>query len=140
MGVPAEWMNEPARPTVHTLARPDETQQNQSMNKILTLTVALLVTPMATVCAAEAAATFKTTCAKCHGEDGKGETKMGKKVGIKDLTDSKVQDKFTDEQAFKALKEGLKDKDSDKTLMKPVENLTDQEIKDLIVLVRKFKK
>lgn len=26
-------------------------------------------------------------CAKCHGEDGKGQTTMGKKLGIADITD-----------------------------------------------------
>jgi hypothetical protein len=63
---------------------------------------------------------------------------MGQKLGIKDYTDAKVQAGFTDEEAFKALKEGLKDKE-DKTLMKPVEGLSDDEIKGLVKYVRAFK-
>ena len=55
--------------------------------------------------AADAAANWKEYCAKCHGEAGKGDTKMGKKLSITDLTEAKVQAKFTDEQAFKAMKE-----------------------------------
>jgi len=47
----------------------------------------------------------------CHGSDGKGETKMGKKYGAKDYTDPKVQEALKDDAAFKATKEGLKDKE-----------------------------
>jgi cytochrome c551/c552 len=64
---------------------------------------------------------------------------MGQKLGIKDYTDAKVQDAFTDEQAFKALKEGLKDSD-DKIKMKPVEGVSDDDIKALVKYVRGFKK
>jgi mono/diheme cytochrome c family protein len=62
-------------------------------------------------------ALYDKQCAKCHGEDGKGKTKMGTKLGAKDYTDPKVQAELKDEDAVKAIKEGLK-KD-DKTLMKP---------------------
>ena len=30
-------------------------------------------------------------CTKCHGEDGRGQTKAGKKLDVKDYTDAKVQ-------------------------------------------------
>jgi cytochrome c553 len=78
------------------------------------------------------------SCAKCHGPDGVGKTKMGEKLGIKDLTDAKVQDSFKDADAFKAIKEGLK-KD-DKTLMKAAEGLSDDEINALVKHVRSLKK
>ena len=45
-----------------------------------------------------------------------------------------------DEEAFKAIKEGVKEKGTDKLVMKPVEGLTDEEIKALVKQVRKFKK
>ena len=89
--------------------------------------------------AAEAKANYEKSCAKCHGADGKGETKMGKKMGAKDYTDAKVQDEMKDDAAFKAIKEGLKDKDG-KKLMGSAEDLSDTEIKDLVAYVRKFKK
>ena len=38
----------------------------------------------------DAAATFATKCAACHGKDGKGDTPMGKKMGVKDLTQTKL--------------------------------------------------
>ena len=53
--------------------------------------IAALVLSAWTVRAADTAALYEKHCLKCHGADGKGETKMGKKVGAKDLTDAKVQ-------------------------------------------------
>ena len=35
-----------------------------------------------------AAETYKTTCAMCHGTDGKGDTALGKNLHAKDLTHS----------------------------------------------------
>jgi cytochrome c553 len=92
-----------------------------------------------TATAATPAANWSEHCAKCHGEDGKGDTKMGKKLSIADLSSAAVQAKFTDEEAFKAMKQGLKDK-NDKTTMKAIEGLTDEEFKALITFVRGLKK
>ena len=82
---------------------------------------------------------WDTLCAKCHGPEGKGDTKMGTKLGCKDFTDAKVQADIKDDAAFKALKEGLKS-DDDKTLMKPFEQLSDGDIKALVAYVRGLKK
>jgi len=92
-----------------------------------------------TASAADAKENWEKSCLKCHGADGKGDTKMGQKLGVRDYTDAKVQADLKDDAAFKAIKEGLKDKD-DKTLMKPVEGLSDDEIKALVAQVRSFKK
>jgi cytochrome c6 len=87
--------------------------------------------------AADGKAVYADSCAKCHGDDGKGATKMGQKLGAKDYTDAAVQAAFTDDQAFKSIKEGMK-KD-DKTMMKPSE-LPDDDIKASITYLRTFKK
>ena len=109
------------------------------MNKSTTLTLTILVAGLLSATAADVKENYDKSCAKCHGADGKGQTKMGQKLGIKDLTDAKVQDGFKDEEAFKAVKEGLKDKEG-KTLMKAAEGLSEDEIKALVKYVRAFKK
>ena len=109
------------------------------MKKTTLIIIAALALSAWTVRAADAPALYEKHCAKCHGADGKGDTKMGKKVGAKDLTDAKVQAELKDDQAFKAIKEGLKDKEG-KLQMKPIEGATDDEIKALVGHVRAFKK
>jgi cytochrome c553 len=109
------------------------------MKKSLLVLIAVLAVPALSLRAADAKALYAKDCAKCHGEDGKGETKMGKKLGAKDYTDAKVQAELKDEAAFKAIKDGLKDKDG-KTLMKPAEGASDEEIKALVAYMRTFKK
>jgi mono/diheme cytochrome c family protein len=92
-----------------------------------------------TASAGDAKENWDKTCAKCHGPDGKGQTKMGQKLGVKDMTDAKVQAELTDDAAFKAIKEGLKDKDG-KTQMKAFEEFSDADIKALVQHVRSLKK
>jgi mono/diheme cytochrome c family protein len=82
---------------------------------------------------------YEKSCAKCHGSDGRGDTKMGRKLGAKDYSDPKVQENLKDDAAFKSTKEGLKDKDG-KVLMKAAEDISDGEIKALIAYMRSFKK
>jgi hypothetical protein len=108
----------------------------KNLTPILAAAVALCVS---SALAADVKELYEKNCTKCHGADGKGDTKMGKKVGVKDLTDAKVQAEFTDDQAFKTIKDGKKDKE-DKALMKPLEGATDDEIKGLVKLSREFKK
>ena len=49
------------------------------MKRILTLSIAIMAVSALSAGAADAKATYEKDCAKCHGADGKGETKMGKK-------------------------------------------------------------
>ena len=98
-----------------------------------------LLTAAGTLRAAEAKELWEKHCASCHGKDGRGDTKMGKKVGVRDYTDSKVQEALKDDAAIKAIKEGVKDKG--KEVMKPyADKLSDEEIKALLGYVRSFKK
>ena len=103
------------------------------------MSLALIAASALSVSAADAKALYEKDCAKCHGADGKGETKMGKKLGAKDYTDAKVLAEMKDDQAAKAIKDGLKDK-AGKTLMKPAEGLSDADIKGLVGYMRSFKK
>jgi mono/diheme cytochrome c family protein len=109
------------------------------MKRLLTLSCAIIAVTALTANAGDAKENFAKSCAKCHGKEGKGDTKMGAKLDIKDLTDAKVQDSFKDEDAVKAIKEGLKDKDG-KLQMKPIEGLSDEEVTALVKFVRTLKK
>lgn len=109
------------------------------MNKHQLLTALLFLVAALAASAATAQANWDDQCAKCHGADGKGQTKMGKKLSIRDFTEAKVQADFTDEQALKAIKEGLTDKNG-KTTMKAIEGLSEEDMKALIPLVRSLKK
>lgn len=91
------------------------------------------------VLAADALTQWKELCAKCHGETGKGDTKMGRKLSISDLTDGSVQSKFTDEDALKAMKDGVTDK-AGKVTMKPVEGVSAEDMHELLKFVRALKK
>jgi cytochrome c553 len=109
------------------------------MKKILLVMLAISATALLSASAGDAKELYDKGCAKCHGKEGKGDTKMGQKNGCKDYSTAKVQDAMTDDAAFKAIKEGVKDKDS-KVLMKPSEDLSDADIKAIVAYMRTFKK
>jgi cytochrome c553 len=112
---------------------------DEPMKKLIALSIAILAVAAWSARAADAKALFEEQCAKCHGVDGKGQTKMGQKLGCKDYTDAKVQAELKDDAAEKAIKEGLKDNDG-KSLMKPSEGLSADDIKGLVGYMRAFKK
>ena len=108
------------------------------MKKFL-LVGSLMIASSLTVVGADAAANWAKHCAQCHGKDGRADTKMGKQLKARDLSDPKVQAAFTDEAAAKAIKEGLKD-DNGKTTMKAFgDKMTEEEVKALVAYTRTLK-
>ena len=83
---------------------------------------------------------WEKDCRKCHGPDGKGDTKMGKKVEVKDYTDPAVQAAMKDPEMIKAIKEGIKDKAGKERMKAYGETYNDEQIKALVTYVRAFKK
>ena len=95
------------------------------MKKLIVFGAAVLMAGAISAHAADAKEIWEKDCAKCHGADGKGKTKMGEKLGMKDYTDAKVQEEMKDAEMAKAIKEGVKEKGTDKTKMKAFPDLTD---------------
>jgi mono/diheme cytochrome c family protein len=101
--------------------------------------MAAIILSTSVVFAADAGANWSQNCASCHGKDGSGSTMMGKKLNIKDYRDAKVQAAFSDDEAERAIKEGVKT--NGKETMKPfASKLSDAEIKALVTHIRSFKK
>jgi cbb3-type cytochrome c oxidase subunit III len=109
------------------------------MKKLVCMMIGMLAMSALCLRAADGKDLFAKNCAKCHGEDGAGKTKMGAKLGVKDLTDAKVQADLKDEAAAKAIKDGVKD--GDVTKMKAFgDTLSEDEVKALVAHVRTLKK
>jgi cytochrome c553 len=108
------------------------------MKKIILLAAVFSLTAAISAFADDATDNWTAMCAKCHGADGKGQTKMGQRLGCRDFTDPKVQADIKDADAFNALRNGLKTDDG-KTQMRPFDALTDDQIKALIAYVRTLK-
>lgn len=108
------------------------------MKKTIVLAVIIGLAATLSARADDAKDNWTSTCAKCHGADGKGQTKIGQRLGCKDFTDAKVQADLKDDDAIKDLRNGLKSDDG-KTLMKPFDALSDDQIKALVAYVRTLK-
>jgi cytochrome c6 len=88
--------------------------------------------------AAPAAENWDNSCASCHGTDGKGQTKTGKKLKLRDYTDAKVQAELKDEDMYKAVAEGVKVGGKEK--MKGFsDEYSAEEMKALVAHIRTFK-
>jgi len=107
--------------------------------KKLFMAVAVTAGMALTAAAADVEANWTKHCASCHGKDGSGDTRMGKKAGAKDYRDPKIQAEIKPEEALKNIKEGMKEDGKEK--MKPfADKLSDDEIKQLIAHIRTFEK
>ncbi len=67
--------------------------------------LALLVAPA--LFAATAASNFEEHCAKCHGLDGKAQTKMGKKMQVRDMTTDAYKKDYDPAKAADVIAKGI---------------------------------
>ncbi len=98
----------------------------------------LLASPLAR--AATAAENWTQSCASCHGADGAAHTKIGKRLGVKDLTDAATQKTFTDAELFDHLKGGEVAPDGKVKMKAFADKLSDDEIKAIVAYVRTLPK
>jgi cytochrome c6 len=79
---------------------------------------------------------WKAKCKSCHGEDGKADTKSGKKEKINDMTVASWQSEWTDAKMKTIIMDGSKDNKK----MKPFKDkLSAEEVDGLIKHIRGFK-
>jgi mono/diheme cytochrome c family protein len=86
-----------------------------------------------TAAAQDAEANYKAKCSACHGADAKGDTPVGKKMGIKDLASPEVQ-KLSDAELTAVIADGKNKMPSYKKSLKP------EQIKELVGYVRSLGK
>jgi cytochrome c6 len=96
----------------------------------LALSLAIWNKPAA---ADDAAPTYKAKCAACHGADGKGDSPIGKKMGLRDFASPEVQ-KMSDGELTTIIADGKDKMPSYKKSLKP------EQIKDLVGYVRSLGK
>lgn len=81
----------------------------------------------------DAASLYKTKCVACHGADGKGDTLMGKRIGVRDFASPEVQNETDVELAEITAKGRNKMPGYEKTLK-------ESEIKGLVAYIRELAK
>jgi cytochrome c553 len=109
------------------------------MKKTLFLAVTLIGVTAALAEPDNSKANWSVDCAMCHGHQGRGDTPAGRMLGAPDYRDPKTQASFTDEQAFNAIKNGLR-KDGRRKMKAFGGDLTDQDIRELVQYIRSFKR
>ena len=92
----------------------------------------------AVLVAAPVAENWENHCTKCHGADGRGQTKAGRKLNVRDYTDPKVQAEMKDADMIKATADGVTDKAGKEKMKAYKDELSDAEINDLVAHVRSF--
>jgi len=78
---------------------------------------------------------FLKNCAPCHGKDGKAETPAARKLGVKDLSLSKL----TDVQIEQQIHEGRQQNQTTSKMPAFKEKLSDDEIKSLVPVTKEFR-
>lgn len=84
--------------------------------------------------APDAAATFNSKCAKCHGRDGRAKTFWGRRTHARDLSSGEWQNDVSDERIFNAITNGKGKMPSYK------KSLTESQIDGLVNHVRRLRK
>jgi cytochrome c553 len=85
---------------------------------------------------------WKAKCSACHGEDGKGATEQGKKMGVRDMTSADFWKGLTDAKMKDAIMNGISQtKDGKVQTMEPYKDkLKPEEIDGLIAYIKTLKK
>jgi mono/diheme cytochrome c family protein len=83
---------------------------------------------------------WKRECSSCHGKDGIGKTRAGRRAKVKDFTDKEYQSTWTDEEAVEVISTATKNGEELKNKKPYAEKLTVEEITLMVAFVREFAK
>jgi mono/diheme cytochrome c family protein len=86
--------------------------------------------------AADGSELFVTHCAPCHGADGKARTPAGKKLGAKDLSESKLADPDIEKQILA----GTKDAKGNERMPPFKARLAPDEVAAVVAFVKTFRR
>ena len=84
--------------------------------------------------AADAAATYNSKCAKCHGRDGRSKTFWGRRTHSRDLSGGEWQNDVSDERIYNSISNGKGKMPAFK------KSLTDSQINELVNYVRRLRR
>lgn len=79
---------------------------------------------------------FAAHCTPCHGADGKARTPAGKKLGAKDLSESKIADAEIERQIL----DGVRDAKAVHRMPPFRDKLSNQEVAALVSYVKTFRR
>lgn len=102
---------------------------------VLALVTTVLAFGSLPVARADAKVLFTTHCMSCHGPDGKARTPVGRKLGVKDLTESKT----SDEEIERQILEGAKDKQGNQRMPPFKQKLSADDVKLLVGWVKSLR-
>lgn len=83
----------------------------------------------------DAATTYARQCSSCHGQDGRGRTRKGRRTHARDLTDGSWQDDVSDERLFNSINNGR-----GKKMPAFKKTLPESEIDGLVAYVRRLRR
>lgn len=110
-----------------------------SMKTKLVVMVGILATAVPAALAADAKSNWADHCAKCHGTTGKADSKMGQKLKLKDYSNPAVQADLKDEAMLEATLKGVTNKDGKEVMKGYADQLSPDDAKALVALIRSFK-
>jgi mono/diheme cytochrome c family protein len=116
-----------ARPRLHAW---DVGGKNMKITVIALLLVTLAWSPG--VLAANPREAFLANCASCHGKDGRAQTPMGKKLGVKNLAESRLVAAEIEKQILA----GVKDAKGAVKMPAFGERLSKEEVSELAAFVK----
>ena len=88
------------------------------------------------VSGADAQKIYADTCVPCHGEDGRGRTPQGRKIGAKDLGQSKLGEA----EILRQINDGSKDAKGVQKMPAFKDRLSQDQIEALVAYVKSFRR